>query len=48
MSLPSSIGLIPAATATAEPPDEPPAVRSGRHGFTVRPYRSFQVWKSPA
>ena len=37
MSLPRPIGLIPAASATASPPDEPPAVRPRSHGLRVSP-----------
>ncbi len=48
MSLPSSSGVRPAATAAAAPPDEPPAVRAVSHGLLVTPYTSLNVWKSPA
>ena len=34
-SLPCAIGTSPAATAAAAPPDEPPGVRSVRHGLRV-------------
>ena len=37
MSEPISIGAYPAATETAEPPDEPPGVRSRAHGLFVVP-----------
>ena len=33
----SAIGTVPAATAAAEPPDEPPGVRAGSHGLRVMP-----------
>lgn len=36
-SLPVASGTSPAATATAAPAEEPPGVRSVRHGLTVRP-----------
>jgi hypothetical protein len=36
-SAPSAIGTIPAATAAAEPPLEPPTVRSGLKGLRVMP-----------
>ena len=36
-SLPVQIGIMPDATAAAEPPDEPPGVRSGFHGLRVMP-----------
>ena len=36
-SLPVHAGKSPAATAAAEPPDEPPGVRSTFHGFLVMP-----------
>ena len=38
-SLPVQIGIMPTATAAAEPPDEPPGVRSGFHGLRVTPWR---------
>lgn len=34
-SLPRPSGVIPVARATASPPDEPPGVRAGSHGFRV-------------
>jgi len=34
---PVASGTIPAATAAAEPPDDPPGVCSRFHGFFVRP-----------
>ena len=36
-SPPSEKAPMPVATATAAPPDEPPLVRPGFHGFDVRP-----------
>jgi hypothetical protein len=36
-SLPCASGTMPAATAAAEPPDEPPGVRSRFHGLRVTP-----------
>ena len=36
-SLPVHAGNIPAATAAADPPDEPPGVRVGFHGLRVTP-----------
>src|SRR5258707_8078463 len=36
-SLAVASGIIPAATAAAEPLDEPPGVRDGFHGFRVTP-----------
>ena len=36
-SLPVHAGNSPAATAAADPPDEPPGVRSGFHGLRVMP-----------
>ena len=36
-SVPSASGPIPAATATAAPPDEPPQVCASLHGLSVRP-----------
>jgi len=37
-SLACAIGTIRAATAAAEPPEEPPVVRSGAQGFIEQPY----------
>ena len=37
MSEPISSALTPVATATADPPDEPPGVRAGFHGLFVVP-----------
>ena len=42
-SLPVQIGIMPVATAAAEPPDEPPGVRSGFHGLRVVPCRNVRV-----
>ena len=36
-SPPLAMGTRPPDTAAAEPPDEPPGVRSGFHGFRVVP-----------
>jgi hypothetical protein len=36
-------GTIPAATAAAEPPDDPPGVRSTSHGLCVAPNRAGSV-----
>ena len=41
MSLPSSRGVIPVATATAAPPLEPPDVLVGSHGLFVVPHTSL-------
>src|SRR5205807_8067998 len=38
VSDPSAIGTMPAATAAAEPPLDPPVMRSGAQGFPVRPH----------
>ena len=38
MSLPSSKGVNPAATAAAARPDEPPGVRVRSHGLPVVPW----------
>jgi len=43
MSVPSAKGTAPVATATADPPEEPPLVRSGFHGFRVIPQRGLVV-----
>ncbi len=42
-SLPVQIGIMPAETAAAEPPDEPPGVRSGFQGLRVVPWRYVRV-----
>ena len=42
-SLPWAIGTMPAATAAAEPPDEPPGVRSRSHGLRAGPKRRGSV-----
>ena len=38
-SLPCATGTIPAATAAAAPPEEPPGVRCRSHGLRVGPNR---------
>src|SRR5687768_11522791 len=43
VSEPSAMETIPAATAAAEPPDEPPGTRVGSTGFFVGPYALFSV-----
>src|SRR5262245_33054498 len=43
VSEPSAHGARPAATAAAEPPDEPPGTRVGSHGLRVGPYAEFSV-----
>ena len=48
MSLPSSTGVSPEATAAAAPPDDPPTVRAVSHGLLVTPYTSLKVCRSPA
>jgi hypothetical protein len=48
MSLPSPSGDMPVASATASPPDEPPGVSAGFHGFTVAPCNALSVWKRNA
>jgi len=42
-SLPVAIGPQPVATATAEPPDDPPGVNAGSQGFRVIPVRGLSV-----
>src|ERR1700716_2035454 len=42
-SLPCATGTIPVATATAEPPLEPPVVREGSRGLGVGPYAAASV-----
>src|SRR5713101_2460276 len=41
VSEPSATGTIPAATAAADPPDEPPGTRVGSHGFFTGPNAEF-------
>src|SRR5207237_1145169 len=43
VSVPSAPGTKRAATAAAEPPDEPPGVRSRSQGLRVGPYALFSV-----
>src|SRR6187549_2595492 len=43
VSEPSAHGTRPAATAAAEPPDEPPGTRERSHGLSVGPYAEFSV-----
>ena len=40
-SPPCAIPTTPAATAAAEPPDDPPAVRPWRHGLCAGPFTRF-------
>ncbi len=42
-SLPCASGTMPAATAAADPPDEPPGVRSRSHGLRAGPQRRGSV-----
>ena len=46
MSLPTSNPVSPAASAAAEPPDDPPEVRETSQGLLVDPKISLNVWKS--
>jgi hypothetical protein len=41
VSEPRAMGTIPAATATAEPPDEPPGTRDGSSGLRAGPQALF-------
>src|SRR4029079_3857497 len=43
VSEPSAIGVIPAATAAAEPPDDPPATQRTSRGLRVGPNALFSV-----
>ncbi len=45
MSVPSAIGTIPEASATAAPPLLPPQVRETSYGFRVTPKTSLNVWE---
>lgn len=42
-SLPSAIAAMPVQTAAADPPDEPPGVRSRSHGLRVTPHVADDV-----
>src|SRR5688500_12751986 len=46
-SFPTANGTMPAATAAALPPEEPPGVRSGFHGLRVIPQAPSVVAHSP-
>src|SRR3954453_5333018 len=48
MSLPNSSEVRPAASAAAEPPDEPPGVRVRSHGLLVAPKRGLYAWRAAA
>ena len=43
VSVPSAANAIPVATATADPPDEPPGIRVVSHGFRHGPKCGFSV-----
>src|SRR3989338_5339132 len=43
VSDPKAAGTSPAATATADPPEEPPGTLFVFHGFFVGPYAEFSV-----
>ena len=43
MSVPSPSGTQPEATAAPDPPEEPPGVRFGSHGFRVTPQSGLSV-----
>src|SRR5437763_10885404 len=43
VSDPRAAGTMRAATAAAEPPEEPPATRDGSHGFRVGPNAECSV-----
>ena len=43
VSEPRASGAIPAATAAAEPPEEPPGTRLGSAGLRVGPDEEFSV-----
>ena len=48
VSEPSAIGTMPAATAAAEPPDEPPGTRSGVERIARRADTRCSRWTSPS
>src|SRR5204863_7145057 len=43
VSEPSANGAMPAATATADPPLDPPGIRSSAQGLRVTPNAEFSV-----
>src|SRR5437868_15240218 len=43
VSEPSASGAMPAATATADPPLDPPGMRSVAHGFRAGPNAEFSL-----
>src|SRR3981081_4322174 len=43
ISVPWAMAPIPAVTAAAAPPDEPPGVRRKSRGFRVSPYSRLEV-----
>ena len=43
VSLPKASGTMPAATAAAEPPEEPPGERAGSQGLRVGPWHECSV-----
>ncbi len=43
VSVPMARGARPAATAAAEPPPDPPGIRSRSQGLCVLPYAEFSV-----
>ena len=45
VSVPIAAGTRPAATATAEPPDDPPGDVSGSHGLRTGPNQEFSLLK---
>src|SRR6185295_14124383 len=47
MSVPSSAPVNPAASAAADPPDEPPGTCANDHGLVVVPNNSLNAWLSP-
>ena len=44
VSEPVQIGAMPVASATAEPPEEPPQMRDGSNGLPVAPKTAFLVF----
>ncbi len=43
VSVPTESSTMPAATAAAEPPLDPPGLRDGAAGFTTRPKRGLSL-----
>src|ERR687885_394789 len=45
VSVPIAHGAVPAATAAAEPPDDPPGTREVSQGLRTGPYAEFSIFE---